>query len=370
MTVEEAAQYIAPFVKLTWPKDRDRLYNILHLAQSRAWKEGKWYGMTREYSVYAAEDNTVITPPGYDVLLKVNLNTAPVSLRDQHFQFHRNGNGSVTECCGKNWTSSVYDLGPSPVLFQPYKDTTCPDCYDDTPCVRIGVKSLGCETDASITITGFYPNACMELCKKNEHGQQARVYTYEKTTKAGTTEICGCGKEEEGGEDKKVKNGATIPLTAEISLLDIYWGRIESIAKTVTKAPVEVYAFYGDSQVKLIARLEPWQTQTHYKKYKLPEQCSGAPCIHGLFKMSQPERINNDSQLMIISEDEALLLLAKGINMTYYEDDDVNGERFILRGIKALEDQLTEQSTSAEIPIQVNGPMFQSTASLDPLTGY
>lgn len=369
MNAAQAAEYIAPFIKSNWPKDRDKLFRILSLVHSRAWKEGKWYGMTREYTVPVLENNTLITPPGYNVLLKINLDAKPTIIRDKYFQFHRNGTGSISECCGKNWCGDVHDLGPEPVLFQPYQIPSC-ICDDQTkPCIQLAFKSLGCENDdVSITVTGFYPNE-LNPKEKGEACPKERVYTYKKETSPGKTEICGCRKDTPAKEGKKPVNGATVKPDENLQLLDLYWGEIESIKKTTSRNPIEVYAVYGDNKVRLIARLEPWQTEAHYRRYHLPDSCS-TPCVHGLFKISQPERILDDSQLMLISDDEALLLLAKGIHMTYYESEDVDGERYILRGIKALDDQLRENASNADIPIQVSGPMFQSVDSLEPLNNY
>ena len=369
MNAEQAAQYIAPFIKSSWPKDKDKLFNILSLIHSRAWKEGKWYGMTMEATVPVSEDRTLITPPGYNVLLKVNLDSKPTPIRDKYFQFHRNGTGSIEECCGSNWCGDVHDLGPEPVLFQPSKDPSCVCKDQDAPCVQLAFKSVGCEDDDSeITVTGFYPRD-YKPGQTQEYCPQERIYTYERETTPGKTEICGCRKDTPPKTGKKPKNGATVKLTEELSLLNLYWGEIESIKKTKTRNPIEVYAVYGDNKVRLIARLEPWQTEARYRRYKVPDTCK-TPCVHGLFKISQPERILDESQSMLISDDEALLLLAKGLHMTYYESDDENGERYIIRGIKALDDQLKEQMSSADVPIQVSGPVFQSVESLEALNYY
>lgn len=368
MDAEIAAKYIAPFVKLQWPKDKEKLFNILSLVNGRAWKEGKWWGMTREFFVQVSNNNTIITPPGYDVLLKINLDTNPKPIRDQWFQFHRNGNGSIRECCGSNWCGDVHDLGPEPVLFQPFANSSCVCDNQPTPCVRLGIRSMGCEDEgAKVTITGWYPNEITH--EKEEFDPINRVYTYIKTEAGGKTEICGCRKNDGTPAGKKARNGAIVMVDEDVSLLDIYWGKIESISKTKTRNPVQILAFYGDNKVKIIAQLEPWETEAKYRRYSLPDSCK-IPCVHGMFKVTQPEQILDESQLMLISDREALLLLAKGLNMTYYEDDDQNGERFVLRGIKALDDQLKEQQSNADIPIQVSGPVFQSTEALGALEDY
>jgi hypothetical protein len=346
-TVEQAARLIAPRVDLCFPQHKDKLYEILSLINQHVWKKGKFRGMTKEFFTKVDPNGFVCNPHGYDILLKVNLNKVPVTIRSEYFQFHRNGNGSQTECCGKDWSTDVVDRGFSPVIFQPYKEESCSCKEQVCQKIKIGIRSEQCEEGISyVTVYGCYPDG-------------TPIYSYRKKDSTGKVIDCvPCDPTQAQLEDRKshdVKEGVDIPITGNVYFLDnIYFGEIRQIRKPPTYGAVEVLALNEhDNSLKLIARMEPPHCASCYRRWQIPPICSKFPCVHGLWKISKPGKVIYDNQLMLIDDDAAIIALAKGINFLYYRDNPEEAVKYFSIGMTAINDDSDEHDTEAfEEPIQ------------------
>ena len=49
MIAEVAGQLVAKFIERSWPSDRADIYEILRLGLNKAWSEGRWLGMSKEF---------------------------------------------------------------------------------------------------------------------------------------------------------------------------------------------------------------------------------------------------------------------------------------------------------------------------------
>jgi len=334
LTAKQGAQLIAPHVEKSWPEHKSDLYRILRLALNYAWNEGKWYGMSREYFVAVKTGDPhdyFIGPNGFDVLMAVNASGTPRLTRGVEFQFHKNGYGSITKEGDCAWFEDVMDCGEGPLLQQLNIES------------MIGVRSLGPETgNVSVKIRGRYADG-------------NPVYTFV-ADKINSQETCGCISSTNDEDIIKTIDGLEIPITEKFTYIsNICFKSIESITKDVTVNPVEVIAINGNGEGKMLARLEPYEVNSRYRKYIAPVGaiCNGS--VHALFKISPQAEINNESQPLIISNEEAIIALAMGIHKVYYTQEQTVGQNFLLRGINALEKQKREEEVNSNSPIQVTG---------------
>ncbi len=91
-----------------------------------------------------------------------------------------------------------------------------------------------------------------------------------------------------------------------------------------------------------------------YRKYLVPDNLCGRKCLHALFKIGQQEEIISPSDTIMISNDEALISLAKGIHNIYYKEQQEVGANYIIQGISILEKERREEESPDEFPIQVD----------------
>jgi hypothetical protein len=349
ITVEEAAKLVAPRLDLCYPQDKKKIYSILELVNQHCWKKGIWSGMTKEFFVNTRADGTIVNPAGYDILLKVNLNTRPVTIRSEYFQFTRNGTGSQTECCGRNWSIEVVDRGFSPVICQPFKPESCHCCTPKCQKIKLGVRSESCEEQGlHATIYGCFPDG-------------HPVYSYKARTPETQLEgLCvPCNQKEAACVDKSkydVIEGIEVPITDDMFIIDnVYWGEIRAIKKPPTSGAVEVYAINDhDDSVSKIARMEPPHLASCYRIWAVPQICCEWPCVHGLFKVSKPGKVLYDNQLMMINDEEAIISLSIAVHLLYYRKDPEFAARYFNIGITALSDEsISEETPAFEEPIQV-----------------
>ena len=155
--------------------------------------------------------------------------------------------------------------------------------------------------------------------------------------------------------------GIEYKLTNKFTLYDnISWSNIISIHKDVTVNPVDVYAVHDSGESYLIATLAPHQRTSTYRRYMLPkDKCGNIPCVHAMFKISEPEGIEFGSQLMITNNTTALIDMMIGMDYKYFKKDLNAGALYILSAVKALEDSTRENMANHQSSIQVDETIFK-----------
>ena len=330
-----AAKLVAGKIEKQWPADKEKIYEILRLACNKAWQQGKWFGMTAEFYSRVMKDCDgnyfFISPISHPVLLAMNsLHSQGVNIRDHYFMFHKNGYGDIRKTPGCDWNQDVYDLGEVPYID---KNNINFDCG-----IKIGVRPLGPFREGElVNINGSYSD-----------GNQ--IYTYKDSR---YPKICGCSVDSSSvdtikGVELEVKQGFHY-------INNINFSSITSISKTVTMSPIEVIAINGDGKATPIARLEPNQKESKFRKYLVPSNFRSRPIIHGIFKIAQQGEILSPTDELIIKSEEAIISLAKGIHLMYYKDEPEAGASYILQGLAVLENEKREQDSSQGFPIQVEG---------------
>lgn len=358
ITARKAMELVAPFVDLVGNDkgSRDKLLRILSLANQYAWKKGRWLGMTKEFHVRVNSlSREIVTPDGYDTLLKANLDARPVELRGENYQFHKNGNGSLDECCGRNWSGNVTYVGESAVLVQPYNPETCECCLPDCGCYRLAVAAENpVEGDANkhVLVKGTHPALLNEPEKKilsyrSKPTVEDANCRYDCTPIKLNEKVFSEGLETVEGVHFQIKDSFVI-------MDDICWGRVEYIEKPVTEVYVSVYAVRPDDKFFRIARLAPNQTVSSYKRYRVPEGCCNHPCVHGLFKVSEPATLERETQHLLIGDEEAIIALSMGINELYFRQAPEKSVPYLQRGIMCLEEQSVESEGERVEAIEVS----------------
>lgn len=348
MIAETAGKLIAPFVDCLWPADREKIYQILRLSCNRAWQEGKWLGMTSEFFLPVIRDHCgqpyIVAPVSHPILLAINmLGRQGITIRDQYFMFHRNGYGDIRNGDQCQWNQDVYDVEQ----YVPYVNKNNINFSNG---VRVGVRALGPVAEGEkIFINGTYMDG-------------NSVYTYKKNE---GFESCGCQIDKDQIDTIK---GVEIKIENKFNYIsNVCFSTISSIVKTPTISPVEVIVIDDSGQPNMISRLEPNQRTSKYRKYLVPEPFCGKDVIHGLFKMAQQDLITSDTDSIMISNEEALIALAKGINNIYYKEQMDMGAAFIFNAIGILEKEKREEEAPSHSPIQVH---FMYEGDTPPVMNY
>lgn len=334
MRAETAAKLVAKFIGKDYERNRDEIFEILTMAVNKAWKEGKWFGMTREVFVPIRENSYkeryIIAPEQYPILLAININGKPgVDIRSKNFIFHHNGNGDIKDRNGCKWNTNVFDMGETPVLDESRINVNSP--------VRIGVRALGA------------PGENEKLFVKGSYGDGSKVFTY-KNREYGSA--CACVKEK---DEIETVSGVELSITSNFNYIsNIPFTSITSIEKTLTRTPIEVIAINEDSSAFVAARMEPGQRRTKYRKYIVPDKVCNETCIHGLFKIAPQQDISSPHDEVIINDPEILISLAMSIDMIYYKGDVEKGSAYFLQAISMLDKQKREEESPEEFPIQVS----------------
>ncbi len=334
MIAEIAGERVAEFVERRWPSDREEVYNILRLGLNKAWVEGKWLGMTKEFFVNVYKDeagqNYFMGPPSHPVLLAVNILGAPAKLRDTYFMFHKNGYGDVRDNPTCTWNRDIYDLGAMPYFN---KDNII---FSDG--IRIGVRALGSPG----------PNEKVHISGAYKDGNQ--VYSYKKREYG---DCCGCSAKTTEVDGVR---GIELEVNRHFNYINnITFSDIHAVTKTVTRTPIEVIAIDEAGNGRLIARMEPNQRFSNYRKYLVPNELCGRTCLHATFKIAQQEKITSGTDNIIISNEEALISLAKSIHFTYHKEQLEAGAAYFLQAIGILEKEKREEEAQVINQIQVEG---------------
>jgi len=346
MNAGQGAETIAQFVDCVYPQDSVKIWNILRLGINRAWKEGKWFGMTAEMFVPVQEDlcggKFIISPFGYSNMIGLNVNCEPRTFRDIHFMFHKNGYGDVDQSGEACWNEDVYDEGVQNCLFD-FK-AHFPDG------AMLGVRSLSDAGEGEkLWIQG--PTA---------DGEQA--FSYE-SIKDKFPSGCNCVAVEEASLARTV-HGIEFTITSDFQYINnIIFSDIASINKTITMGLIEVIAVDPATGVgKRVNTLYPWEYKSPIKRYRIPKTCCDT--VHGLFKIDEQPIIVDESQPIIISDDEAIISLAMGIYLVYHKQDIEKGTVYINQGINALEKEKREKESPDVFPLQLIGMTADDTPEI------
>lgn len=344
MTAEQICEEVADLVGLSYPDDKKKLFFLCRMANHEIWKQGKWTGMIKEFNVNTYTDQHGVrymnTPTGYDVLLGVNVGSNPARINNHWFQFHKNGNGSVSKDKGWNHTDSVIDMGYFPTMYPLRRRHELVKNIPDA--VYLAVRSRGNEhPDTKLTISG-----------ENTIGQL--LYSFP----AKANEVI------ETLESPRVENiqasvptyGCEYKLTTKFFMYNnIAFSEVASITKTITANPVDVYAMHDTGESYLVATLEPHQTNAKFRRYMLPKElpCQ-SNCVHGMFKVSEPEAIVYPTQQMITDNITALIDMIMGMDLKYHKKDLNAAAVYVLSAVKALEDSTKENMANHQTSIQVD----------------
>ena len=333
MNAEYAGKLVAKFIDKQYPADRESIFEILRMGVNKAWQEGKWLGMTTEFYVNIKTDSYgqkyFIAPQSHPILLAINGLSQGISIRDNYFMFHRNGYGDIRNRDGCKWSEDVYDIGTTALINT--------DHIDFSEGVTVGVRAVGfVGEDEFVNINGTYLD-----------GNQ--VYTYESSQFG---KACGCEVKESGID---IVNGIKLKVSNDFNYIsNIKFKDITSITKTLTKSPVEIILIDHFNKGHRVARMSPNHRFSKYRKYLVPDNLCGRKCLHALFKIGQQEEIISPTDTIMISNDEALISLAKGIHNIYYKEQQEIGANYIIQGISILEKERREEESPDEFPIQVD----------------
>lgn len=339
MNAATAGKIIAKYVNKSWPDDRKDLFELLEMAVNRAWSEGKWLGMTREFFVstqkHADGSNYIIAPPLYPVLLAINVDGRPAAMRSQHFIFHKNGMGDIRNGHGCNWSQDVYDIGEVSTLDD--GTLACPEGF------MVGVRCLGNPgEDEKVFINGSYID-----------GTHAYSYRIQDAVRDPQCNACTI-------EASQIVTDAAIPIDIQKGfnyICNIRFGDVYSIHKTPSRCPVEILAIRPDNSAFVLARMEPGQTKSAYRRYLLPDFLC-RPCVHGLFKVRKQPEIHSDTDEIIIDDKEVLISLAMGTyNLLSKQAPDI-GAGYISNGVTLLEKQKRETESPEQFPIQMDSTIY------------
>lgn len=344
MNAGQAARLIAPFIEKSWPANKEEIFRTLRLAVNHAWKAGKFEGMTAEFfmpiKIDLQSQNYILTPPGYASLLAVNVDARPRLLRDKQFMFHRNGWGDIKDHPFCKWTEDVYDLGIQQTLVD--VEAHYPDGF------ILAARSLT-ETGENerVNITGSFQGTPVVSFTKNNI----------------LSGNCNCIQIDEPPSIRTV-SGIEINLTRDFTYVsNVKFSSIEAITKTLTRGQVEIVAIDPvTGRGRRIAFLNPWETAPRTKKYHIPFSCRG--CVHALFKVDKQPEIVDESQPILIRDEEAIISLAKGIHLVYNKDNPEGGSVYLASGIGSLEKEKQEIESPDTFPIQVVNGIGEQTPEI------
>lgn len=349
MNAEQAGNSIAPFIDSDMGQHQRRVFEIIRRACNYAWTKGKWLGMTAEFFVNTEREKIggkryMFAPTGYGTLLAVNVDRRTgVTIRDNYFMFHRNGYGDIKspEHAHCRWNTDVYDAGSRPTMHE--INLYFPEG------VWIGFRSIGpAGDDEYITFQG-----------KDEEGS---VLSYEEMK----SKRCSCFSTEEEEGAVRTLQGVKVKISSDFTYIDnVLFKSIDHIFKTRTQSPIEVRIIDCKKKTYITAVLQPWDSESKYRKYYIPDACG--PCVHALFKVSKQPDIIDGSQPIIIHDDNALLSLCKGIHLYYFKEQIAAGNEFLANGIRELEGEKRESESPDVFPIQVIG---QNIDDVNPVLKY
>ena len=341
--LKDAVEMIAPRIGKDPKSDRADILFLLDRAQEMAYNKGTWWGMYKEMHIRTSNSD-VFLPYPYDRLVSVNVNGRPRLKRGVHYQFHQNGYGSIEDCYNKSrgqWREDVVDKGEYPVPWQPHG-------------AHLHVRARTQEQDgSSVTIAG-----------ENTDGPVFTYYYDEEEAKSaglvgkplGECQVCTTVDESDRINYTKTSFGEVVPIqSGAVVETTSYFSVIDSITKTPTLGPIDIYAVMGDFAERLVT-LQPEQTESIFRRYLLPDSCENLECVHVLAKVSEPSPLHHDMQPLMIQSRIGLLYLTMSAHHEFNKMDPGLAQSYLEKGLLALDEQNTEKTGHNVQPIQVSTP--------------
>jgi len=346
ITAKTAATLIAPYVEKSWPNDRDSIYSILDLVQEAIWKSGLFEGSSKWAYVKVNKNGTIVTPHGYSILLGAKVGNSKYNIRDSYFMFHENG--PLTEPGESNhFSKNIQFLGSYPTLINHIDDLK----------INKGDYKLGVVSPC-LPPTGSPP---VSIISANDANGK-KIFTYRFREKE-DPEIIDNEIINYTPDDIDYNNGiiegVVYPVTNKLITYDnVRVSEVYNITKDPTLSPVDYYALFpydgecDPSEGVLIASLDPFQTQSMYNVYKIVNNCINDGQAFCLFKRDRPEKLVNDSQLILTNSQTALISLAKGIQYKYFKDNIPVGDAFMSTGMRDISDEILASNPGAARTLQ------------------
>lgn len=314
ITRKAAHELVAPYVQGC---DEDHLDRLIFLGQSDLWNSGKWYGMLRKVFL-TINDGRVVLPREYNVLQALNLDGFPRPIESEWFEFSPNGPGSDWEC---NPTGTVYDLMDVPTFLKikQGEQVSVKSTHPEDEGAHVVVQ--GINSDGNIIYRSYSDINCTEREQKTDLGERLKL-------------TCDSFHQ-------------TYSYFAENGITQIF--------KPVTKGEVEVFAT-GPRYARKISVLGPSDTYSALRAYRVPESCRCRPCIEGLVKLREPQRLTQDHEVLLIEDPNALISICMSVFYTYDKLDPVMGATYFAKAINALNGRQVEKNGGIQRRLRVWQP--------------
>lgn len=359
LTAEQAGSFIARHIDLSWPNDKESVYEILNLVQREIWNTGLFSGSTKWFYVKVMEDNTIITPHGHNKLIGLKIGCEAATIKDQFWTLHKNGSFKEPDQ-GANFTKIVQHLGDYPTLIDHALKR-------DNKCFNKGGFKLAVISPASPSYTK-YPSTIISglgldgkplYSYVNQQTSLSRAVNKDDDEDDEIDEIEASYKEGDFLDPSEdIIEGMSLPISNKFITNECFvFSEISNISKEPTMGRVDYYAIPVDGceqEAIKIASLEPYQIHSRYSIYQIKNECINQGCCYGLFKVSEPDKIVCDNQFMIIDNDKAILDFAKYIHKTYYKEDINGGQTFLGFGLAALNQQIQNENPTKETVTQID----------------
>lgn len=348
-TAEQAGSLIAEFVEKSWPMDRESVYRILDLVNEQIWRSGYFQDSTKWYYAKVREDNTIITPHGYNILVGANTKFDKAVIRDTPFMFHSNGS-RIEPPQSETFSRNIQFLGDYPTMISHMQDS---------------LKHFKGEYKVGVHAPGMpamrYPPISIVSCL-NLNGKP--VYTYRFNEKDDLDVLDENYTPDNVNLEDGIIEGVQYAIGDKMVVYDnVIVSQIYNIIKEQTLAEVNYYLIPKDccDSAILVASLQPFQTKSRYKVYKVNSKCVVDGCCFGLFKRSKPDDIVNDSQLMMTDDKNAIINLAKGVYHWFYKENQQKAVPFITAGLDSLARSVNQSNPEISMPIQVDDKTLRAS---------
>lgn len=318
VTVQEAKRLIRGRINACQSFSDERLLDTIHFAQEKAWNSGRWYGMMARLCVRVMEGRIVL-PSEYGVMEAINYRGVPRMIHPVWYEFSPNGPGSP-EC----WEhSGIFDLQTVPTVHRIIKGekvfAVSKSKNQEYPGTVITVQ--GINSNNSIIYRYFRDDDCTEPVPKSDQGEQIEIGYI--------------------GSDGQ-------PVPSYQTYNDFAWDGITNIFKPVTRGPIEIYAM-GLRQARWLATMQPGETSSEYRSYRVPEGCQCGQYVEILAKKRKPIRPSQDHEVINIESESALINLALSV---YHQFDSLDPEKsamYLAAGLADLNGNLKENLGSQQL---------------------
>lgn len=327
LTLKEGIRLVQSRINACQNYDRERLLDTIHLAQLRLWQSGKWWGSMDRLVVRIIEGRIVL-PSEYGVMQAINWQGVPKMIHPIWYEFSPNGPGTAN--CWEH--TGIFDLQNVPTLFRIFHGE------------QVFARSLsknGEEPDALVTVQGI-----------NSDGNE--IYRYYQEDNCGAPE-----KKSDVGEQIAIstiqENGQYSPAYKTYNAFAR--DGITEILKPQTRGPVEIYA-QGPRYARKLVTLQPNQTQSVLRAYRVPEGCRCGRYVEVLARKAEPERPQHDHEILQVQNPNALISACLSVYYLYDASfDPQKSALYLTQALADLNGQLQENISPAQQRVQVWTPV-------------